>query len=128
MMQVSQSGDEDVLCWCARCCGGLLAGAWLRGAWLGQGAGPGQGAEPGEAFATRLAALLYLWTATTLPATQQTLERACNLWWERLPVPALEDALERFFQLNYGLSTPYHDLPQFKYVFKNVLYLLQFYT
>ncbi|RVE41121.1 hypothetical protein evm_014227 [Chilo suppressalis] len=97
ILKVSQCGDEEVLSWCSRCCGRLEGVTWVRAA--------GEGGLP---------SLLYLWTGTTLPTTDHMLEVACGLPWGRLPVVALEDALERFFQLNYGLASPYHDLPQFK--------------
>ncbi|KAH9629525.1 hypothetical protein HF086_015855 [Spodoptera exigua] len=60
-------------------------------------------------------------SATTVPlhgdgtATPAT-EEACKLPWSRLPEPALDEALDRFFMVHHNPALPYHDLPQFKLI------------
>ncbi|XP_063893991.1 uncharacterized protein LOC110380037 [Helicoverpa armigera] len=102
-LQMSTSTDRELTTWCCNTWRGTLADTLLRGCDATQ-------------ISPRLAELLYLFTGTMLPHSQQILDEACKLPWTRLPEPALDEALDRFFMLHHNPAVPYHDLPQFRLI------------
>uniref|UniRef100_A0A2A4JJK7 Epg5-like central TPR repeats domain-containing protein n=1 Tax=Heliothis virescens TaxID=7102 RepID=A0A2A4JJK7_HELVI len=102
-LQMSNSSDRELTTWCCNAWRGTLADTLLRGCDSTQ-------------IAPRLAELLYLFTGTLLPHSQQILDEACKLPWSRLPEPALDEALDRFYMLHHNPAVPYHDLPQFRLI------------
>ncbi|XP_047026328.1 uncharacterized protein LOC124634712 [Helicoverpa zea] len=102
-LQMSTSTDRELTTWCCNAWRGTVADTLLRGCDATQ-------------ISPRLAELLYLFTSTMLPHSQQILDEACKLPWSRLPEPALDEALDRFFMLHHNPAVPYHDLPQFRLI------------
>ncbi|XP_050563083.1 uncharacterized protein LOC118270074 [Spodoptera frugiperda] len=102
-LQISNHTDRELTSWCTNTWGCARADTLLRGC------------EPAQ-LAPHLAQLLYFFTGTLLPHSQQILEEACQLPWRRLPEPALDEALDRFYMVHHNPAVPYHDLPQFKVI------------
>lgn len=105
VMQICRSTDKEMTSWCCRTSRNTKAETWLRD--LDENIMYDQ-------LAPKLATLLYLFTGTLMPHEQQTLEEATRLPWWRLPEPALDEAMERFFMVHHNPAVPYHDLPQFR--------------
>ncbi|KAJ8724600.1 hypothetical protein PYW08_016074 [Mythimna loreyi] len=102
-IQMSTTTERELSSWCCAAWRATLAPTLLRDC---------DAAE----LVPRLASLLYLFTGTHLPNSHLILDEASKLPWYRLPEPALDEALDRFFMLHHNPACPYHDLPQFRLI------------
>ncbi|XP_046967599.1 uncharacterized protein LOC124535431 [Vanessa cardui] len=100
-LQLCGIADEDVRRWFGEFVRHASAACWLRGA-------------ADAHVSPALAALLALFTAARPLVPPETLEGACQLPWHRLPLPALDAALERYFAEHHNPGLPYHELPHFR--------------
>nr|XP_037867454.1 uncharacterized protein LOC110385041 isoform X2 [Bombyx mori] len=94
-------------------CGDKQAGAWT-GAVTSRTAAGTLLAPHHDSPVRTLVALLYFFTATDVPHSEQILDEAMKLPWWRLPELALDEACSRFFAFHHNPEKPYHELPQFK--------------
>nr|XP_026498452.1 uncharacterized protein LOC113402426 [Vanessa tameamea] len=100
-LQLCGIADEEARRWFGQFVRPASAECWLRGA-------------ADEQVSPALAALLALFTATRPLVPPETLEGAYQLPWHRLPLPALDAALERYFADHHNPGLPYHELPHFR--------------
>ncbi|CAH2085822.1 unnamed protein product [Euphydryas editha] len=102
-LQLCGVADQETRSWFGECLRHAPAAAWLRGV-------------PDDQLAPALANLLALFTAAQSIVPADALEEACHLPWQRLPLIALDAALERYFAEHHNPALPYHQLPHFKVV------------
>ncbi|XP_047532108.1 uncharacterized protein LOC125067493 [Vanessa atalanta] len=100
-LQLCGIADEEARRWFGEFVRHASAECWLRGA-------------ADEQVSPALAALLALFTAARPLVPPETLEGAYQLPWHRLPLPALDAALERYFADHHNPGLPYHELPHFR--------------